>query len=74
MKLYVWEGVLTSWQAGICFAFASNVEEARRMVHEKCNKEWKRPKGHRSAAITEALAGRPSVYKKPVGFYMWGND
>ena len=34
LKLYVWEDVLHDYTAGIAFAYAESIEEARKLVWE----------------------------------------
>ena len=60
MKLFVWHNVLTDWSDGVMFAYANNVEEARKMVLEDCD------------YVGAELDQEPTVYEKPVGFAHWG--
>lgn len=60
MKLFVWHNVLTDWTDGVMFAYANNVEEARKMVLQDCG------------YVGKDLDQEPSVYTKPAGFAVWG--
>lgn len=60
MKLFVWHNVLTDWTDGVMFAYANNVEEARKMILLDCS------------YVGKDLDQEPSVYENPVGFAVWG--
>lgn len=61
LKLYVWEGVLTSYTDGMMFAFAENVEKARELLLQ--NSKFI-PK--------EDLAQNPQVITTPYALVFWG--
>lgn len=60
-KLYVWEGVLTDYTSGIMFAVATSVEEARKLLLEKCDYIPK-----------EDLYQEPKVITTKKAFVTWG--
>lgn len=60
MKLFVWHNVLTDYTDGVMFAFANNVEEARKVILEDCN------------YVGGELYQEPSIYENSVGFAIWG--
>jgi len=63
MKLYVWQDVLYEYEAGIMFALASSVEEARELLANKCPR------------IPAAdLAKEPLVVTEPAAFRLWGGS
>ena len=61
MKLYVWHDSLIDYTAGVMFALANSVEEAREMIKLECSyvPEWE-------------LNAEPRVYDYPCGFLCWG--
>lgn len=78
MKLFVWEGVLTSYSDGIIFALADTLEEAQQKVLEALNRDWK-PKTpitlDDSCSVSVALREvTPDIYESPIGFYVFGGD
>ena len=60
MKLFVWHDVLTDYSDGVMFAYANNVEEARKMVLQDCD------------YVGSELNNEPTIYVKPIGFAIWG--
>tara|TARA_R110002020_G_scaffold340130_1_gene555133 strand:- start:898 stop:1119 length:222 start_codon:yes stop_codon:yes gene_type:complete len=68
LKLYVWEGVLTDYTDGCMFALAKNVEEARKVILDKSEKEDE----YMSKILQRDLASEPKVIDNPKGFYVWG--
>lgn len=61
LKLYVWEGVLVDYDAGIMCALATSVDQARELLLAECSFL---PQGD--------LAKEPSVHDTPVAFLCWG--
>ena len=65
MRLYVWEDVLCDYTCGAVFALAHNVDEARKVVLEKCGV-------YGDEAIRRAMSTEPTECNKPEGFFVWG--
>lgn len=67
-KLYVWHDTLKEYTAGVIFAMARSVDEARQTVIAKASQDsdWvvRRIEKHTSA--------EPSVYDGPAGFFLYG--
>jgi len=61
MRLFVWERVLIDYSAGVMFALAETVEQAREQILAKCHYV---PSGD--------LEKEPVAYDTPVGFAVWG--
>ena len=68
LKLFVWENVLEDWTSGVMFALAENVEDARKSILNKCEKE----DGYISKTLQSDLAIEPKVIDNSEGFYVWG--
>ncbi len=67
-KLYVWHGVLCDHTAGVIFALARSVNEARQVVIMDAlqNADWA------VKSIEAETAVAPEVYDSPVGFFLYG--
>lgn len=63
LKLFVWEDTLVNYTAGIMFALAENVEEARRIISEEAEGEY---------FVEEDLKENPDIYTNKVGFAVGG--
>lgn len=61
LKLYIWDGALKDWTAGIMFAFAENVDHARELLLAECN-----------YVPTGELMIAPEVFETPVARVIWG--
>lgn len=61
LKLYVWEDVLSDYKAGVMFAFAKNVWEARECIEAKMG------------YIHEDLLNDPREIEEKEGFYIFGS-
>ena len=68
MKLFVWKEVLIDYTSGIAFALAENVEDARKQIAAKYEKE----EGYVSSELKKDLFDEPIIIEKPEGFYIWG--
>tara|TARA_R110002012_G_scaffold270785_1_gene455862 strand:+ start:635 stop:856 length:222 start_codon:yes stop_codon:yes gene_type:complete len=68
LKLFVWEDVLEDHTCGIMFALAKNVEEARKVILDKSEKEDE----YMSKILQRDLASEPKVIDSSEGFYVWG--
>jgi hypothetical protein len=68
LKLFIWENVLTNHTSGIAFALAENLEEARKVILDKCEKEC----GYTPKTLQIDLASEPKVIDNSEGFYVWG--
>lgn len=68
LKLFVWEDVLTDYTSGIAFALAENVEEARKIIFDRFEKE----ESYLSDTLKSDLASEPKVIDNKEGFYIWG--
>ena len=68
LKLYVWEDVLEDYTKGVMFALAKNVEEARKVILDKSEKEDE----YMSKILQSDLASEPKVIDSLEGFYVWG--
>jgi hypothetical protein len=67
MKLYLWEGVLCDYTAGVMFALAESADEARELIR-------KDPKWIALPVSEEELKTRPKVLRtdRPFGFHLYG--
>ena len=63
MKLFVWEDALSAYTAGIMFAFANDLDEAKKLISEKYS--W-------SQSVQDELAHKPTVYTTAIGFVAFG--
>lgn len=63
LRLFVWEGVLNDYSAGIMFALAHDEDEARRLVREA---------SANSPSVVDDSEKKPDVYDAPRGFYLYG--
>lgn len=61
LHLYVWEDVLNSYKAGIMFAFAENVDSARKLISCKMDYEH------------DDLRIEPRLITEKEGFYIYGS-
>jgi hypothetical protein len=68
MKLFVWNDVLTDYTSGIAFALAENVDEARKLILEKYEKE----QSYISDMLVSDLNAEPLIIENKEGFYIWG--
>jgi hypothetical protein len=68
MKLFVWKDVLTDYKSGIAFALAENVDEARKLILEKYEKE----QSYVSDMLVSDLNTEPLIIENKEGFYVWG--
>ena len=68
MKLFVWDNVLREQSSGIAFALADTVEEARRLIIQKQEKD----DGYKSKTLALDLLEKPLIIDKKEGFYLWG--
>jgi len=65
LKLFVWENIRRDYTAGIGFAMAHNIEEARQKIKEQSEDwEWEAYKGE--------LMDEPKIYDKPYGTWISG--
>jgi len=65
LKLFVWEGIRRDYTAGIGFAMAYDIEQARQKIKEQSDDwEWKAYKGE--------LMDEPKVYYNPFGTWIPG--
>ena len=62
LKLYVWENVLCDYTNGIMFAYAKNIDEARKLIGEKM--------GHECVD----LELEPRKIQDNEGFYIYGGS
>jgi hypothetical protein len=60
MKLFVWEGVLRDYTAGIAFALAETSDDARKLIADSCGEY-----------VLSELGQPPDVYDSPVGFAVY---
>ena len=76
LKLYVWEGVLTSHRDGIMFALAHSVKEAREAIQkkEKYIEEVFKDDACLNVIKQELQRVKPRVITEPEGFTVWGGD
>lgn len=65
LKLFVWEGALTSYSSGVVFALAYNVAQAREVIIAKVGD---------SKDLRKDLAREPETCEKPEGFACHGGD
>lgn len=63
LKLFVWHDVLRDYGAGIAFALATSVREARELVCADLDPEFGE----------EIRTTMPRIYTKPAGFRRWGS-
>jgi len=68
MKLFVWNDVLIVYTSGIAFALAENVDEARKLILDKYEKE----QSHISDMLVSDLNSEPLIIENKEGFYVWG--
>jgi len=68
LKLFVWKDVLTDYTSGIAFALAENVDEARKLILEKYEKE----QSYVSDMLVSDLNTEPLIIENKEGFYVWG--
>jgi hypothetical protein len=68
LKLFIWKDVLTDYTSGIAFALAVNVEEARKIIFAKYEKEEQ----YLSQTLKADLANEPEIVDTKKGFYVWG--
>lgn len=68
LRLYVWHNVLSDHTAGVIFAQARSVYQARRAVIANAlqNSDWAVKR------IKEETAVEPEVYDGPAGFFLYG--
>ena len=65
LKLYIWKNIRRDYTAGIGFALAESLEEARNEIKRISEPwEWDAYKGE--------LMDDPEVYEVPTGFWMSG--
>jgi len=65
LKLFVWENIRRDYTAGIGFAMAHDIDEARQMIKEQSQDwEWEAYKGE--------LMDEPKIYDKPYGTWISG--
>lgn len=68
LKLFVWENVLVDHTAGIMFALAENVEEAKKAILEKTKKD-----GYNSLYYENEFRNKPyRVISETEGFSIEG--
>ena len=68
LKLFVWENVLTDHTAGIMFAFAENVEDAKKAILEKTKEQ-----GYNALYYKNELDNKPyRAITETEGFYIDG--
>jgi len=65
LKLFVWEGVLVDFTAGMMVALAHDVEEARKLLKQKLLQDHLECPG-------SDLDDEPTVVTSPSAFYVWG--
>jgi len=65
LKLYVWEDVLWDWKAGIMFALAESVEQAREILLRRYPDSF---------SVSEDITKEPTIYNSPTGFAQWGSQ
>ena len=63
LKLFVWEDVLYDWSAGVMFALAETVKEARELILKECH-----------YVVKEDLAKEPKVVTEKEAFVIWGGS
>jgi hypothetical protein len=68
LKLFIWKDVLTDYTSGIAFALAENVEEARKIIFAKFEKEEQ----YLSNSLKADLSDKPEMIDTKDGFYIWG--
>ncbi len=75
MRLYVWHDALSDYTAGVMFAHADTVEQARELVcpgwagdEEKVRAGYVGYMG----AVHNELRGEPTVYEGAYGTAIWG--
>jgi len=68
LKLFIWKDVLTDYTSGIAFALAENVEEARKIIFAKFEKEEQ----YLSSRLKADLSDEPEMIDTKDGFYIWG--
>lgn len=61
-KLYVWHDVLSDYTSGVMFALAYSIQEARMAILKE----------NSSCTLKRDLMQEPKVYRKTVGFAVWG--
>ena len=61
LKLFVWEDVLKDYTAGVIFALAENVDEARELVLAT-----------HGEYVASETGKEPQVFDSPVAFASWG--
>ena len=68
MKLFVWNDVLIVYTSGIAFALAENVDEARKLILDKYEKE----QSYICDLLVSDLNSEPLIIENKDGFYVWG--
>lgn len=63
LRLYVWEGVLSSYTDGIMVALATSPKHAREILKKRC-----------SYLPDAELSVAPRLVSRAEGFVIWGGD
>lgn len=73
LQLFVWEEVLVDYTEGIMFALASSVDEARALILDRYEPNWRKTnQGYPKGMIQKELEKPYSVHTAPVGFILHG--
>lgn len=75
-NLYVWEDALSDWTEGIIFAYATSVEEARKIIKETGNKKAaKYGDGYslKDFLSEEKLNAEPKIIKTKTAYLIFGS-
>ena len=65
LTLFVWEDVLRDYTPGMVAVLARDVEEARRLVYEKLERDKMQP-------LEDEFGKEPIVATEPTAFIAWG--
>lgn len=69
-RLYVWHDVLRDYTAGVIFAIARSVEEARQAVITGALQDSSCSVKH----MEEEMTTEPEIYDGPAGFFLYGGS
>lgn len=69
-RLYVWHDVLEDYTAGVIFAIARSIEEARQTVITNALQD----SDYAVKRLEEEMTTEPEIYDGPVGFFLYGGS
>lgn len=76
LHLYVWYGVLADWSAGIIFALAHDIDEARQTVLDAVRKEyanWPDPE-YMVNRFAKEIQSEPEIHDDIMCFWVYGGS